>query len=61
MSMRLSEHAAFDIVSPSATDVGGTTASTAYRAFKNFSRVCTYVELGTWNASDDLEDRKSVV
>jgi hypothetical protein len=55
MSMQLSEQAVFDIVSPSATDVGGTTASTAYRSVKNFARVCTYVELGTWNASDDLD------
>jgi hypothetical protein len=55
MSMRLSEHATFDIVSPSGTDVGGTTASTAYRSFQNYSRVCTYVELGTWNGSDDLD------
>ena len=55
MSMRLSEHAVFDIVSPSATDVGGTTASTAYRSQQNFARVCTYVELGTWNGSDDLD------
>lgn len=53
--MRLSEHAVFDIVSPSATDVGGTTAATAWRAFKNFTRVCTYVELGTWDSSDDLD------
>ena len=55
MSMRLSEQAVFDIVSPSGTDVGGTTASTAYRSVKNFARVCTYIELGTWNAGDDLD------
>ena len=55
MSMRLSEQAVFDIVSPSATDVGGTTASTVYRNVKNFARVCSYIELGTWNASDDLD------
>jgi len=55
MSERLSEDGVFDIVSPSATDVGGTTAATAYRSVKNFNRVCTYVELGTWNASDDLD------
>lgn len=55
MSMRLSETAVFDIVSPSATDVGGTTASTAYRSVASFSRVCSYVELGTWNGSDDLD------
>jgi hypothetical protein len=55
VSMRLSEHAVFDIVSPSGTDVGGTTASTAYRSFASFSRVDAYVELGTWNGSDDLD------
>jgi len=55
MSMRLSEHGVFDIQSPSATDVGGTTASTDYRDCKNFTRMMAYVELGTWNASDDLD------
>lgn len=55
VSMRLSEHAVFDIVSPSGTDVGGTTAATAWRDVKNFTRVCTYVELGTWDSSDDLD------
>ena len=55
MGMRLSEHAAFDIVSPSGTDVGGTNATTAWRAVKNFSRMMAYIELGTWNGSDDLD------
>ena len=55
MSMRLSEHAVFDIQSPSATDVGGTTAATAWRSMKNFARMMMYVEIGTWNASDDLD------
>jgi len=55
MSNRLSEASVFDIVSPSGTDVGGTTASTAWRSLKNFSRSMGYVELGTWNASDDLD------
>jgi hypothetical protein len=55
MSNRLSEHAVFDIVSPSGTDVGGTTASTAWRTLKSAVRVCTYVELGTWDSSDDLD------
>tara|TARA_Y100000310_G_scaffold302963_1_gene340853 strand:- start:362 stop:844 length:483 start_codon:yes stop_codon:yes gene_type:complete len=56
MGMRLSETAVFDITSPSATDVGGTSASTAYRSQASFSRVCTYIELGTWNGSDDLDE-----
>ena len=55
MGMRLSETAVIDLQSPSATDVGGTTASTAYRSQKNFTRVMSYAELGTWNASDDLD------
>ena len=55
MSMRLSEHATFAIQSPSATDVGGTTASTAYVSLKNYARAAGYVELGTWTASDDLD------
>jgi hypothetical protein len=55
VSMRLSSHAVFDIVSPSATDVGGTTASTAYRSMASFSRVDCYIEVGTFNGSDDLD------
>ena len=55
MANRLTENAVFDYTSPSGTDVGGTTVSTAYRSVKNFNRVCTLVELGTWNASDDLD------
>ena len=56
MSMRLSEHAAFAIQSPSGTDIGGTNANTGYVAVKNYARACMYVELGTWNASDDLDE-----
>lgn len=55
VNRRLSEEAVFDITSPSATDVGGTTAATAWRSQKNLNRVMTYVELGTWNAADDLD------
>lgn len=56
MSMRLSEHAVFDMASPSAVDIGGTNNPTAYRAMKSFARVMSYNELGTWNASDDLDE-----
>ena len=55
MGQRLSEYASFAIQSPSATDVGGTTAATAYVGMANYSRVCMYTELGTWNGTDDLD------
>lgn len=54
MSMRLTEHAVFDI-DGSGSDVGGTTISTAYRSMEDFARVMAYIELGTWNATDDLD------
>jgi hypothetical protein len=56
MSMRLSEHASFDLLETS--DIGGTNAqnSGGYLSMKNYSRVMAYVELGTWNASDDLDE-----
>lgn len=53
MSMRLSEHAAFTLIET--TDVGGTTAATGWVSMENFSRAMAYVELGTWNATDDLD------
>ena len=55
MSERLSEVSVFDIQSPSATDVGGTTAVTPWRSMKNFVRSMGYVELGTWAGADDLD------
>lgn len=56
MSQRLSEHASFDLLETS--DIGGTNAqnSGGYLSMKNYSRVMAYVELGTWNASDDLDE-----
>ena len=56
MSQRLSEHATFDLLETS--DIGGTNAqnSGGYLSMKNYSRVMAYVELGTWNASDDLDE-----
>ena len=56
MSQRLSEHASFDLLETS--DIGGTNAqnSGGYLSMKNYSRVMAYVELGTWNSSDDLDE-----
>jgi hypothetical protein len=56
MSQRLSEHATFDLLETS--DIGGTNAqnSGGYLSMKNYSRVMAYVELGTWNATDDLDE-----
>ena len=56
MSMRLSEHASFDLLETS--DIGGTNAqnSGGYLSMKNYSRVMALVVLGTWNASDDLDE-----
>ena len=56
MSMRLSEHASFDLLETS--DIGGTNAQNAggYLSMKNYSRVMALVVLGTWNASDDLDE-----
>lgn len=54
--MRLSEHASFDLLET--TDIGGTNASNGggYLSMKNYARACAYVEIGTWNASDDLDE-----
>src|SRR3989304_10301156 len=53
MSMRLSEHAAFTLIET--TDVGGTTATSARVSMKGYARAMAYVEIGTWNATDDLD------
>ena len=56
MSQRLSEHASFDFLETS--DIGGTNAqnSGGYLSMKNYSRVMAYVEIGTWDSSDDLDE-----
>ena len=56
MSQRLSEHASFDLLETS--DIGGTNAQNAggYLSMKNYARVMAYVELGTWNSTDDLDE-----
>lgn len=38
------------------TDIGGTNAATGWVSMADFERVFGYVELGTWNASDDLDE-----
>lgn len=58
MSMRLSEHAAFTLIET--TDVGGTTATSTRVSMKNFARAMAYVEIGTWNATDDLDHARIV-
>ena len=63
MSMRLSEHAKILPLStlagvagePFSYDIGGTTAETAWTNMKNYARGMAYVEIGTWNATDDLD------
>lgn len=53
---RLSESAKVVITSPSAIDVGGTTAATAWtRMGGEFHRALGFVELGAWNAADTLD------
>lgn len=37
-------------------DIGGTNASTAWLSMAEFERVYAYVEIGTWNATDDLDE-----
>ena len=55
MAMRLSEHASIDLLD--LADIGGTNAQNngGWLSMKNFSRAMAYVELGTWNGSDDLD------
>ena len=40
------------------TDIGGTTAATGWADMKGFERVFGYAEIGTWNATDDLDTCK---
>ena len=56
MSMRLSEHASIDLLDTA--DIGGTNAQNngGYLSMKNYSRVMAYVEVGTWDSSDDLDE-----
>ena len=56
MSMRLSEHASFDLLETS--DIGGTNAQNAggWLSMQDYARVMAYVEIGTWDSSDDLDE-----
>ena len=56
MSSRLSEHASIDLLDTA--DIGGTNAQNngGYLSMKNYSRVMAYVEVGTWDSSDDLDE-----
>lgn len=66
MSMRLSEHELLSPLDldnavggePFLHDIGATNAQTGWEDTKNYSRARAYVELGTWNASDDLDESK---
>jgi hypothetical protein len=65
MSMRLSEHASITFCSqlagtentngPGLVDPGGTYINTPWVSMKNYARAMAYVELGAWNASDDID------
>jgi len=37
-------------------DIGGTNAETAWVSMADFDRIFAYVQLGTWNATDDLDE-----
>ena len=37
-------------------DIGGTNASTGWVSMAGFTRIFAYAEIGTWNASDDLDE-----
>ena len=56
MAMRLSEFASIDFMVEQ--DIGGTNAQNdgGWLSMKNYSRAMFYVELGTWDSSDDLDE-----
>lgn len=66
MGMRLSEHeliSPLDLLAaagsePFLQDIGATNGQTGWEDMKNYSRGRAYVELGTWNAGDDLDESK---
>jgi len=37
-------------------DIGGTNASTSWVSMALYERIFAYVEIGTWNATDDLDE-----
>ena len=54
MSMELSEHASVSLIETA--DIGGTNASSSYVSMKNCARAFAYVEIGTWDSGDDLDE-----
>jgi hypothetical protein len=56
MSNRLSEHAVIDLMD--LADIGGTNAQNngGWLSMESYSRVMAYVEIGTWNGTDDLDE-----
>tara|TARA_R110000824_G_C14821288_1_gene636750 strand:+ start:28 stop:498 length:471 start_codon:yes stop_codon:yes gene_type:complete len=54
--MGLSEHASIDLLD--LADIGGTNAQNngGWLSMKSFARVMAYVEIGTWNSGDDLDE-----
>lgn len=54
--MILSHDAAVSLMETA--DIGGTNASTAWVPMAEFERIFAYVEIGTWNATDDLDTCK---
>lgn len=51
---QLSHDAAVTLVET--TDIGGTNVASAWLPMAEFERVFAYVEIGTWDASDDLDE-----
>ena len=56
MPMRISEHASITIIETA--DIGGTNATSGWLSMKNYSRALGYIELGTWDSSDDLDEAR---
>lgn len=50
----LSHDAAVSLIETA--DIGGTSATSAWVPMADFGRIFAYVELGTWNAADDLDE-----
>lgn len=38
------------------SDIGGTNAATSWVSMAEYSRIFAYFEIGTWNATDDLDE-----
>jgi hypothetical protein len=66
MSMRLSEHATFHDLDnlagsdgePGRQDIGNTNAQTDWVSMASFARAVAFAVLGTWHATDDLDESK---